>query len=280
MFRRLLSLWAFAVLCSACARSSSPRDAGVTEPPALAQEARFNISGTRPRRLVARVVREYPHATDAFTQGLVFHQGSLFESTGRQGSLRRLSLEQARPTWMQQIPGTFPEGLASDGERLLQLTWHDEQLLTWKGSPPTRQQTLRYQGEGWGLCYRKGRFVRSDGSTTLHLHEPVSFREVGTLKVTLGGTPPLRAPLNELECTEDTIYANLWHSSDIYQIDPDSGAVVAVIDASELSRRVGPALRDPEAVLNGIAIEPGTGRIFLTGKYWPTLFEVRFEPAP
>ena len=234
----------------------------------------------QPRRLVARVVQEYPHATDAFTQGLVFHQGSLFESTGRQGSLRRLSLERAEPTWIQQIQGTFPEGLASDGKRLLQLTWKDQELLTWTGSPPIRQPTLRYRGEGWGLCYRKGLFVRSDGSTTLRLHEPGNFREVATLEVTLGGTPQLRAQLNELECTEDAIYANIWHSSDIYQIDPGSGAVVAVIDASELSRRVAPALEDSEAVLNGIAIEPGTGRIFLTGKYWPTLFEVRFEPVP
>ena len=86
--------------------------------------------------------------------------------------------------------------------------------------------------------------------------------------------------LNELECTDDAIYANIWGRSEIHEIEPDSGAVVAIIDASELSGRVTSVRSDPEAVLNGIAIEPGTGRTFLTGKYWPTLFEVRFEPSP
>lgn len=237
-----------------------------------------------PRQLVARVVQRYPHASDAFTQGLVFHEGSLYESTGQEGSLRRLSLEQAPPVWMERVPGVFPEGLASDGTRLFQLTWQSEQLLVWAGSPPRREKSLPYSGEGWGLCYRQGKLVRSDGSAWLRFHEPERFEEERRLQVTLQGEPVLW--LNELECTEDAIYANVWvstrllKSSTIVQIDPETGNVVALIDASALVREVPIAAEEPDAVLNGIAIEPGSQRIFLTGKYWPTLFEVVFEPAP
>jgi glutaminyl-peptide cyclotransferase len=240
--------------------------------------------GQEPRRLVARIVHPYPHAEDAFTQGLVFHEGSLFESTGQEGSLRRLSLEQATPVWSESIPGVFPEGLASDGQRLFQLTWRDGRLFTWAGSPPSLQRTQRYTGEGWGLCYRRGQLVRSDGSATLRFHEPEGFAEVAQRQVTLQGQPVKW--LNELECTEDAVYANVWVStpllknSSIVQIEPETGTVVAVIDASPVVRAVPVAREDPGAVLNGIAIEPGSGRIFLTGKNWPALFEVVFEPAP
>jgi glutamine cyclotransferase len=233
-----------------------------------------------PRQLVARIVQRYPHATDAFTQGLVFHQGSLYESTGMvgQGSLRRLSLEQAQPLWMQAIPNVFPEGLASDGQRLFQLTWTEQTLYVWEGSPPVQQRSMAYEGEGWGLCFRQGALVRSDGSATLRLHAPADFRETGRVTVTLRGQPVEN--LNELECTEDTIYANVWGEPALVQIDPATGSVVAIIDASELVDAVADDVPTAGSVLNGIAIEPGSGRIFLTGKYWPTLFEVVFEPAP
>jgi glutamine cyclotransferase len=235
---------------------------------------------------VARIVQRYPHATDAFTQGLVFHEGSLYESTGQvgRGSLRRLSLEQAAPVWMESVPDVFPEGLASDGSRLFQLTWRNGQLYTWAGSPPSRQGTLTYEGEGWGLCYRKGQLVRSTGSAVLRFHDPTRFTEQSWVRVTLQGQPV--DWLNELECTDDAIYANVWVStplmknSTIVQINPETGEVEALIDASALVREVDVASKEPDAVLNGIAIEPGSQRIFLTGKYWPTLFEVVFEPAP
>lgn len=242
-------------------------------------------SASAPARLVARVVKRFPHATDAFTEGLVFHEGQLYESTGKQSSLRRLSLEKAAPAWMERIGGTFAEGLASDGKQLYQLTWKDGKLFTWAGSPPRRQRTLGYSGEGWGLCYLNGKLIRSDGSPTLHLHEPSDFREVGQLRVTYKGKP--LSWLNELECVDGAIYANLWvrsipevKTSDIAQIDPASGAVVALIDGSELVREVRRTVSDPDASFNGIAIEPATGRTFVTGKNWPTLFEVKFEPAP
>ncbi len=262
-----------ALLCALVAGCSTPSGTPTGEGPA-------------PRQLVARIVQRYPHATDAFTQGLVFHEGSLYESTGQvgRGSLRRLSLEQAEPVWRQSVPDVFPEGLASDGSRLFQLTWRNGQLYTWAGSPPSRQGTLTYAGEGWGLCHRKGQLVRSDGSAVLRFHDPVRFTEQSWMRVTLQGQPV--DWLNELECTDDAIYANVWVStplmknSTIVQINPETGEVEALIDASALVREVDVASKEPDAVLNGIAIEPGSQRIFLTGKYWPTLFEVVFEPAP
>jgi glutamine cyclotransferase len=254
----------FALLCALCAGCGSHR------PPSTTSE---------PRQLVARIVQRYPHATDAFTQGLVFHEGSLYESTGMvgEGSLRRLSLEQAAPLWMQPIPDVFPEGLASDGQRLYQLTWTEQTLYVWGGSPPAQQRTLSYAGEGWGLCFRQGALVRSDGSATLFLHEPTEFRETGRVQVTLRGQPVEN--LNELECTGDALYANVWGEPVLVQIDPGSGTVVAVIDASALVREVANRVPTAGSVLNGIAIDPASGRTFLTGKYWPTLFEVVFEPA-
>ena len=241
-----------------------------TKPPA--PEA--TTSGA-PVRKVARIVREYPHSPEAFTQGLVFHQGRLFESTGHQGTLRELSLTRAEPVWIESLGGMFAEGLASDGERLYQLTWTEGTLFTWRGLPPVRESTTRYSGDGWGLCYWQGRLVRSDGSPTLTFHTTRGFQPVGSVTVTLAGQP--LDQLNELECAHGVIYANIWFTDDVVEIDPTTGQVIAVIDASALRRAVASRLHNPEAVLNGIAVEPLTGRMFLTGKLWPALFEVRLD---
>jgi glutamine cyclotransferase len=141
--------------------------------------------------------------------------------------------------------------------------------------PPRQERTTRYEGDGWGLCFRDGQLVRSDGTSTLTFHTVGDFRPVGTVEVTLNGVPVDQ--LNELECADGSVYANVWHSSSVLEIDPATGKVVAVIDASELTRAVQVTSR--EAVLNGIAVEPGTGRVFMTGKLWPKLFEVRLEPV-
>lgn len=229
-----------------------------------------------PTRKVARIVQEYPHSTEAFTQGLVFHQGRLFESTGQRGSLREISLESATPLWIERLGDVFTEGLASDGERLYQLTWTEGLLYTWSGLPPTRERTTVYDGDGWGLCYWQGRLVRSDGSSTLTFHDTDTFEPLGSVEVTLQGQP--QEQLNELECANGVIYANVWHSTDVLEIDPATGRVTAVIDASALARSVASQVRGiTDAVLNGIAVEPDTGRMLMTGKLWPKLFEVTLE---
>ncbi|RKG79725.1 glutaminyl-peptide cyclotransferase [Corallococcus exercitus] len=226
----------------------------------------------RPQRLAVNIVHTYPHDPLAFTQGLQFHQGQLYESTGEKGDLRRISLEQAAPLWKESLPDVFPEGLASDGERLYQLTWQDETLFVWNGTPPAKEKQVAYVGEGWGLCYWQGQLVRSDGTSTLRFHDPKDFHVKSQVQVTLQGVP--QEMLNELECAEDGVYANVWHSNNILKIDYATGRVLAVIDASALAQAVRGRVHSYEAVLNGIALEPGTGRLFLTGKLWPDLFEV------
>jgi glutaminyl-peptide cyclotransferase len=252
------------LLCLACAPTQRQApDAGSVD--------------TAPKRLVARIVHTYPHDPTAFTQGLQFHQGQLYESTGEKGDLRRISLEQAAPLWKQSLPGVFPEGLASDGTRLYQLTWMDETLFVWNGAPPIQEKQVPYAGEGWGLCYGKGQLVRSDGSSTLRFHDPKDFHVTSQVQVTSQGVPVER--LNELECAEDGVYANVWHANVVLKIDYASGRVLEIIDASALAQAVRGRVRSSEGVLNGIALEPGTGRLFLTGKLWPDLFEVVLEPA-
>ncbi|MBJ6761448.1 glutaminyl-peptide cyclotransferase [Myxococcaceae bacterium JPH2] len=230
-----------------------------------------------PQMLVARIVKAWPHDTGAFTEGLQFHQGQLFESTGEEGDLRRITLDQASPLWSERLEGVFPEGLASDGQRLYQLTWRDEKMYVWNGPQPTRERTLSYSGEGWGLCYWQGKLVRSDGSALLRFHDPSDFHELSSVRVTMYGVA--QDQLNELECADDAVYANVWHSTYILKIDYATGNVLAVIDASALARAVKGRVSSYEAVLNGIALEPGTGRMFLTGKLWPSIFEVKLEPA-
>lgn len=264
--RRIPWSLSLSLLCLGCApaqRQAPEPDAGPTE--------------VVPQQLVARIVHTYPHDPTAFTQGLQFHQGQLYESTGEEGDLRRISLEQAAPLWVQPLPDVFPEGLASDGTRLYQLTWQDETLYVWNGTPPAKEKQVTYTGEGWGLCFWQGQLVRSDGTATLRFHDPKDFRVKSQVQVTLKGTPQER--LNELECAEDGVYANVWYSDRVLKIDYATGRVLAVIDASELVAAVRGRIQGNGAVLNGIAKEPGTGRLFFTGKLWPDLFEVKLEPA-
>lgn len=235
----------------------------------------------RPResvpRLTVQVLAARPHDPTAFTQGLVFHQGSLYESTGLYGqsSLRRTDPETGA---VQQIVyldgGYFAEGLARVGERLIQLTWREGVALVY--DLPTFEVTTQfhYDGEGWGLCFDGRRLIMSDGSHVLTFRDPDTFVATGRLPVTLDGRP---APgLNELECVGESIYANLWPTDQILRIDAESGRVAAVIDASDL---LSPRERLQADVLNGIAYDPERKIFSLTGKYWPKLFEVTFVPA-
>jgi glutaminyl-peptide cyclotransferase len=262
--RRISWSLSLSLLCLGCAPTQRQApDAGTPD--------------TAPKRLVARIVNTYPHDPTAFTQGLQFHQGQLYESTGHDGDLRRISLNQAAPLWKQPLPDVFPEGLASDGTRLYQLTWQDRTLFVWNGAPPVQERQVAYSGEGWGLCYWKGQLVRSDGTSTLRFHDPKDFHVTSQVQVTAQGVPMER--LNELECAEDGVYANVWHANFVLKIDYTTGRVLEIIDASALARAVRGRVRATEGVLNGIALEPGTGRLFLTGKLWPDLFEVALDPA-
>ncbi|MGA2672486.1 MAG: glutaminyl-peptide cyclotransferase [Terracidiphilus sp.] len=229
-----------------------------------------------------RVVHAYPHDPQAFTQGLIYMDGHLYESTGLNGhsSLRMVDLESGRILQLLNVPSEyFAEGLAPWGSTLIQLTWENHVALVYDRFSFRLLRTLPYPGEGWGLTQDGKNLILSDGSSTLHFIDPATFREVRRLTVT---RPAAKGPgvpisqLNELEFVHGQIYANIWHTDRIARISPATGKVLGWIDLSGLlpeSER-----SSPEAVLNGIAYDPAHDRLFVTGKLWPKLFEIKVIP--
>jgi glutamine cyclotransferase len=219
-----------------------------------------------------KVIRAYPHDPGAFTQGLLFLDGKLYESTGLYGrsSLRRVDLASGQVEARAGVPdGLFAEGLARVGDRLIQLTWKEGKALVWDLATLRKLSEFSYEGEGWGLCYDGRRLVMSDGSDRLVFRNPTSFAKEGEVLVRRAGMP-LRN-LNELECSAGVVYANVWQDSHLARIDPSSGQVTAWIDAAGLLDASEAAGTD---VLNGIAEMNTTGHLLVTGKLWPHVYEV------
>lgn len=251
---------AAAALLTGCSGSTPPADATIAD------------------RLRPEIVRERPHDPAAFTQGLEISDGTLFESTGRVGQswVRATALdtgvEQARADL---APPMFGEGVTVVGDTVWQITWQDGVAIARDRDSLAQRRTVRYDGEGWGLCAQPDRLVMSDGSATLTFRDRDTFDETGTVDVTLDGAPVDQ--LNELECASDgSVYANVWTTDTIVRIDPASGVVTDRIDAANLRAALPPDTRGGIDVLNGIAQIPGTDRFLVTGKLWPRTFEVRF----
>lgn len=226
-----------------------------------------------------RVVAVRPHDVRSYVQGLLFHDGRLYESSGQYGR-SRLSVvdpESGRVLREAHLPANeFAEGLERVGDRLIQLTWREGVARIWRLPDLEPAGEWRYEGEGWGLAFDGERLIQSDGSAVLTFRSPEDFRVLGRVTVKRAGAA---VPyLNELEWAEGALYANVWMSDEILRIDPVTGRVTAVWDASGL---LDPAARELGAeVLNGIAWEPGRRIFHLTGKYWPRRFEVELpEPA-
>lgn len=225
-----------------------------------------------PERLTPEVLTVRPHDADAFTQGLLFFGGSLFESVGLYGQsgLREVDPRTGEVLRQVEVPDAFfAEGLARVGDRLIQLTWREGVAFIYDLETFRRVGSFRYEGEGWGLCYDGARLYMSDGSAALTVRDPQTFTVIGRVSVTLDGSPV--SLLNELECVKGAVYANVWQTNAVVEIDKTSGAVRTVVDASGL-------LTDAEAVqadvLNGVAYDPERDTFLLTGKLWPKLFEV------
>lgn len=231
-------------------------------------------SPAAPELLRVKVVRSFSHDPAAFTQGLVFHAGRMYESTGLRGqsSLRRVDpatgVVEARVALE---PSLFAEGLAVAEGRLVQLTWSEGRALLWNVDGLAPLGEFRYAGEGWGLCFDGRYLVMSDGSDRLVRRDARTFEPIATISVR-GPSGPVHR-LNELECVGDTIYANVWQTSRIARIDAGSGQVTAWIEAAGLLTLAEARRAD---VLNGIAHLPSSGRFILTGKLWPRAFEVEF----
>ena len=223
------------------------------------------------------VVRTFTHDPAAFTQGLLFADGELFESTGLHGesSLRRVQLTTGRVLQHRAVePRYFAEGLALVGDALIQLTWEQGTGFIYERKTFDRRRTFAYKGEGWGLAYDEvGGLVFSDGSHRLAFLDPKTLQPIRTLRVTDAGRPVTQ--LNELEWVEGQIWANVWQSDRIARIDPSTGVVRHWVDLTPLWPR---SRRTPSAdVLNGIAYDAAGKRIFVTGKKWPTLYEIRIS---
>jgi glutamine cyclotransferase len=220
-----------------------------------------------------RVVNVYPHDRQAFTQGLIWCDGFLYEGTGLHGasSLRKVRLETGRVVEQHSLDRQyFGEGITEWGGRLLQLTWNSNLGFVYDRAGLKVRGTFRYPGEGWGLTHDRDRLIMSDGTATLRFLDPKTFRETGRLNVQNGGAP--LADLNELEFVRGEIFANVYRTDLIARISPKTGAVTGWIDLSgllpEADRRI------PVDVLNGIAYDAGGNRLFVTGKLWPKLFEI------
>ena len=223
------------------------------------------------------VVRSYPHDAEAFTQGLVYRDGFLYESTGLNGrsSLRKVRLETGQVTQLRSIDAKyFAEGLTDWGNRLLQLTWSTNVGFVYDLSSFEPLRTFSYQGEGWGLTHDRTRLIMSDGTPVLRFLDPATQREAGRLTVRDGDQTV--DDLNELEFVKGQVYANVWLTDRIAMIDPATGRVGGWIDLTGLLTRTAPMADD---VLNGIAYDAEGDRLFVTGKLWPRVFEIRLRPV-
>ena len=224
-----------------------------------------------------RVVKIYPHDRTSFTQGLVYLGGALYEGTGLTGKsvIRKVRLENGEV--LQQFtmdPRYFGEGIAVFGKRLFQLTYQTEIGFVYDLATLQPQKTFRYTGEGWGLTHDGTRLIMSDGSSSLRFLDPKTLQETGRLPVRDGSV--LVKNLNELEVVKGEILANVWQTNRIARISPRTGAVVGWIDLGGL---LDPHDRAGVDVLNGIAYDAAGDRLFVTGKLWPKLFEIKVVPA-
>ncbi|MCK9469304.1 MAG: glutaminyl-peptide cyclotransferase [Porticoccaceae bacterium] len=223
-----------------------------------------------------RVVAEFPHDTSAFTQGLLFHAGDLYESTGLYGrsTLRQVNLDDGRVRRQHNLDRRlFGEGLALVGDRLIQLTWKENIALVYRLADFKPIGQFEYAGEGWGLAYDGRWLVMSDGSDTLRYRDVDNFTVLRELRVTDDGRPVRR--LNELTVIGNEIWANILGSDRVARIDPVSGVVLSWLDLSPLRKQGGDWRR--AADLNGIAWDPEERRIFATGKLWPVLYELQVD---
>ena len=226
-----------------------------------------------------RIVHTYPHDSRAYTQGLIYADGHLYESTGLNGrsSLRMEDLTTGRVLQSATVAEQyFAEGVAAWGSTLVQLTWQSHIAFVYDRFSFRLLRTFHYGGEGWGLTQDAKNLILSDGTAEIRFFDPATFQEVRHIYVSDHGQPV--TDLNELEYIHGQIYANVWHTDRIARISPESGRVLGWINLAGLLKPG--EVSDPEAVLNGIAYDAVHDRLFVTGKLWPKLFEIKVVPAP
>lgn len=232
------------------------------------------------------IVKSYPHDSKAFTQGLVFREGILFESTGEYGdsTLRKVDLNSGKVLQKYEVPEDyFAEGMTILGDKIYQITWREKTAFVYDMNFKLLKE-LRYSSDGWGLTHDGTNLIMSDGTHVIRFLNPETFQTVRTIVVNRENGKPL-INLNELEYVKGEIWANIWHSEDaeilgkpnyIARIDPQTGKILGWIDMSSVSPE--DVNRDSENTLNGIAYDEASDRLFITGKNWKKLFEIKVKP--
>ncbi|MBW2066170.1 MAG: glutaminyl-peptide cyclotransferase [Deltaproteobacteria bacterium] len=276
---RVLLFWLTLAICigiiSPFASESSTVQVRLAEsPPSLGQKTVDCNGFTADPVYSYRIVNIYPHDRGAFTQGLAFQGGTLFEGTGRYGksSLRKVEVGTGKILNMVRLPHRyFGEGVTVFGDKVIQLTWKSRVGFIYREKDLALVGKFRYRGQGWGITHDGLRLIMSDGTSSLRFLDPFTLKELGRVEVQYGGAPVTN--INELEYIRGRVYANLWGTDCIVIIDPGSGQVEGWIHL--------PGLLAPEDmtseidVLNGIAYDPRTDRLLFTGKLWPKLFEIK-----
>lgn len=226
-----------------------------------------------------KIVNEYPHDRNSFTQGLIFHQSALYESTGHYGRSRvaKIDLVSGKPVKQSPFPADqFGEGITRWKDQIIGVTWQSGEGHRWRMKDLKHIGDFRYDGEGWGLAATDKHIVLSDGTSTLRFLDPDTMATAKTINVTVQGEPLTQ--LNELEYINGEIWANIWFSDMIARIDPQTGHVTHFVDLSGLKAQAG--ARGYDDVLNGIAWDEKGKRLFVTGKNWPKLFEISLSNCP
>ncbi|HXG93146.1 MAG TPA: glutaminyl-peptide cyclotransferase [Blastocatellia bacterium] len=268
------------ILLAACSESTSRSNASASNRPtapgssSASQQSSNNSGG--PKLVPYEVVNSYPHDPQAFLQGLVWYDGAFYESTGQfgQSTLRLVEFPTGRVLKKHDLaPELFGEGLAIVGDRLIQLTWQSHIGFVYDRATFNLIQTFSYDTEGWGLTYDGSRLILSDGSDQLTFIDPKTFKPTGKLSVTFNSQKVTN--INELEFIEGEIWANIWHDDRIIRIDPATGRVNSYLNLKDL--RPPETLDENEAVLNGIAYDAAQKRIFVSGKLWPRIFEIKLK---
>jgi glutamine cyclotransferase len=245
--------------------------------PVLAQAPAVPPRGSKTPVSGYTVVQTYPHDPKAFTQGLEYRDGFLYEGTGLKGqsAVRKVTLETGKVVQEKRLdPGYFGEGITLTAGKLFELTWQTKTGFVYDANTFKLIRNFGYFGEGWGLTHDEAGLIMSDGTPTLRFLELTRFTERRRLRVTDSGTGMPIAGLNELEMIKGEIWANVWQTDYIARISPRDGRVTGWIDLKGL---LGPSAPRPDAVLNGIAYDAAKDRIFVTGKLWPKLFEIKLK---
>jgi len=261
-----------------------PAEGAPDDFPAIVDNAIRDLDARQiPINVALEIVEVIEHDTSAFTQGFEIFDDRLFESTGLNGqsTIREVDIDSGAVLRSTSVPDVFAEGLTvieePDRTTAIQLTWQDEVAFRYDLETFDVLETFTYSGQGWGLCHDDDRLIMSDGSDRLQFRDPDTFEVIeDDVNVTLSGAPVQM--INELECVDGTVWANIWQSSLIIQIDPSNGVVTRVLNARALTPEV--AEGSTSDVLNGIAFDPTDGTYLLTGKRWPVTYRVQLFDEP